>query len=150
MVITSPSTWLDRHGPKAQRVWLKNSQRLDRLTATEANTQLQPEWKFGLDGCFEVIVINEAQLLQSLSAQTSIALQWLRAKMHVLVSATPMPNGITDWAGYTSFIEHPDAGQWWSEDSLEQMGFEEDMNPFDLPDDHPAAKLRLTKRAYKD
>lgn len=30
------------------------------------------------------------------------------------------------------------------------MQFAADLNPYDVPDDHPAVKLRFTKRAYKD
>lgn len=150
VVITTPNTWLDRHGPKGQRTWLKNSLGMTKRQADEANTVLQPDWAYGLEECFETVIVDEAQLLKSLAAQGALALQWLRARMYVMVSATPMPNGIIDWAGYMAFIEHPDANDWWKENSLHDMHFAADLNPFDVPDDHPAAKLRLTQRAYRD
>ena len=43
-----------------------------------------------------------------------------------------------------------DAVLWWDEASLDAMGFVKDLNPFDVKDDHPAAKLSLTRRRYKD
>ena len=42
-----------------------------------------------------------------------------------------------------------DAVLWWDEASLDAMGFVKDLNPFDVRDDHPAAKLSLTRRGYK-
>ena len=48
------------------------------------------------------------------------------------------------------FIEHKDADLWWSDDPLEETSFEEDMNPYDLADDHLAAKLQITTRATQD
>lgn len=44
-------------------------------------------------------------------------------------------------AGYVPFID-PNLGTADLQQSLQQWGVEEDVNPFDLPDDHPAAKLR--------
>ena len=48
------------------------------------------------------------------------------------------------------FVEHKDADLWWSDDSLEEMSFEEDMNPYNLANNHPAAKLQMTTRATQD
>ena len=45
----------------------------------------------------------------------------LDLRMYVMVSAPTMPNGIADWAGYMSFIEHPDADLWWEEASPRAM-----------------------------
>lgn len=66
------------------------------------------------------------------------------------MSATPIPNGPSDWSGYTLFVEHQDASHWWSKQSLAAMEFEADMNPFDLDDGHPAARLQLTRKTYQD
>ena len=43
-----------------------------------------------------------------------------------------------------------DAVLWWDEASLDAMGFVKGLNPFDVNADHPAAKLSLTRRGYKD
>ena len=48
------------------------------------------------------------------------------------------------------FIEHPDAEEWWSEHSIQKMNFEEDMNPYELDDDHPASKSQMTTRVTED
>ena len=47
-------------------------------------------------------------------------------------------------------IEHQDADAWWTPASLRLMGFEEDRNPYDLDDEHPASKLQKTTRATRD
>ena len=75
---------------------------------------------------------------------------WLKAKSHVLATASPMPNGIEDWKGYMSFIEHEDADTWWSAQSLKELDFAEGQNLFDMPYWHHAAKLQLTTKAIKD
>ena len=84
------------------------------------------------------------------STDKSIAVSWLNATDYVMVSATPIPNGIDYWLGYMTFIEPFQAEGWWLERSLRQMNFREDMDPFLLPDEHPAAKLRINKSATKD
>ncbi|KAI4113662.1 MAG: hypothetical protein LQ338_008138 [Usnochroma carphineum] len=79
-----------------------------------------------------------------------VGVKWLNGDFHMLATATPIPKGIRDWEGYMPFIEHKDAAKWWSNVSPKQMKVKKDVNPFDLDDDHPAAKLRLTSKACKD
>ncbi len=40
--------------------------------------------------------------------------------------------------------------EWCSQDSLDSMSFQDDQDPFTVPDEHPAAMLQMTKRAVKD
>lgn len=47
-------------------------------------------------------------------------------------------------------IEPHGAEKWWSPESLREMNFKEDENPYDVPDDHPAAKLQITTKAVKE
>ena len=117
---------------------------LEKRAADEANQYAYPEWLYNISD-FQDVIVDEAQVLKSFEAQGSLALRWLKVGMYVVVSATPMPNGIEDWAGYMSFIEHLDADQWWEEASLNAMGFAHVLNPYDVNSNHPAAKLVRTE-----
>ena len=85
-----------------------------------------------------------------LGANIHISLECLYASKYIIVTATPMPNGVESFGGYMPFLESREADEWWSPESLADMDFEEDANPYDLADDHPAAKLQLTRKAVKD
>lgn len=45
---------------------------------------------------------------------------------------------------YMPFLRSLDADKWWDKMSVKETKFKDDENPFAVPDDHPAAKLRLT------
>ena len=144
VVLSTLHTWNERHGPKAQAKHHKN------MMIESDRSELDPHWAGGLAECFRCVVVDEAQLLKTFAAGCSIAVLWLAAKFHIFVTGTPTPNGIKDWAGYMPFIESQNADKWWSKKSLKEMNFEEDENPFAVPDDHPAAKLRFTAKAVKN
>lgn len=51
---------------------------------------------------------------------------------------------------FSPLIQSLNTERWWSPRSLERLGVNDDVDPFALPENHPAAKLRWTVRAYKD
>ena len=55
-----------------------------------------------------------------------------------------------EWAKYVAFIESSSAGEWWSERSLRDVNFVDDMNLFSVAKNYPAIKLRCTVKAVKD
>ena len=61
IVVTTPDTWLARHGLEGQRTYLKNSLNKSKREVDKANTELHPGWQYGLNDCFEVAAIDEAQ-----------------------------------------------------------------------------------------
>lgn len=152
IVICSYQTWNERHGPKGFRKWLKK--RNPMWTKTELNgldTTLDPDWPANLSRCFEIAILDEAHELKSLRAKATYAVSWLDADFHVMVTATPIPNGIYDFQGYMGFIENRHTETWWSQEELQPHGLTDQVNPFDdLEDLHPAARLRLTFTAAKD
>ena len=119
-----------------------------RVDASE--NRLQQEWPENLRNCFDFVTIDEAHMAKTLGANIHISLEWLYASKHIIVIATPMSNGVEDFRGYMPFLEFREADEWWSPESLADMDFDEDANLYDLADDHPAAKLQLTRRAVKD
>ena len=60
-----------------------------------------------------------------------------------------MPAGANDFAGYMKLLERPNLNLH-NEQNLRTMDVEEWVNPYRLNDHHPAAKLRLTRKAAKD
>ena len=150
IVVSSYSTFTERHGPTMQRKWRINTSRWSRTQADSNIDNLDPKWPDALDNMFGFVVLDEAHIIKHVSNKTSTCITWLSAAFHILITATPIPNGIEDWRGYMPFIQHKDADQWWAEDSLDEMEFEGDENPFDLDDAHPAAKLQMTSQAARD
>ena len=70
---------------------------------------------------------------------------WLKASFHILATASVLPNSIQDFDGFMKFVN---MGQdLWSDESLARLKVSKTVNPFDLPDEHPATILRLTARA---
>lgn len=56
-----------------------------------------------------------------------------------------LPNSIEDFNGYMHFIDMN--RDLWEADKLLSWGVTKDVNPYTLPDDHPAAILRMTTQA---
>ena len=150
IVISSYSTFTERHGPSSQKKWHINRCHMSRTAADTVIDDLDPRWPERLDHMFGFVVLDEAHIIKQTSNKTSIAIKWLKAQFHILVTATPIPNGIDDWRGYMPLIEHQDADAWWTPGSLAVMGFAEDRNPYELDDGHPASKLQMTTRAARD
>lgn len=57
---------------------------------------------------------------------------------------TAIPNAILGWKGYMPLIRPLNADLLWSKASLKDWDVDEDINPFELSDDHPATVLRCT------
>lgn len=150
VIITSYTTFAARHGPAPLRKHRINSKIMSKTEAEKLERELDPLWAGSLRGCFETVVNDECHMLKSGSTDVSTSVAWVEATDHIMISASPIPNGIQDWMGYMEFIEPFDAEHWWSRPSLQQMNFDEDEDPFVLDDDHPAAKLQITKAAVKD
>ena len=154
IVVCSYQTWNERHGPKGFRKWLKKQHPTRLFTKKELNeldVQLDPQWPGNLSRCFDIAALDEAHELKSLRAKASYAVSWLDADFHIMVTATPIPNGVYDFQGYMSFIENRQSNEWWDAGELRQYGLTDQLNPFDdIDDNHPAARLRLTSTAAND
>ena len=111
---------------------------------------LQPDFTGALDGCFDMVVLDERHIVKSLQAKGSLSVSWLRSQKYFFIIVTPMRNSIDDLKGEMPFLEPEEGESWWSDESPREPKFEGDANPFDLPDDHPAAKLQLTRRAVRN
>ena len=147
IVISSYSTFAERHGPSKQKRWRRN----EGMSALQAEKLLNipdQQWEFNLSDCFENMICDEAQHLKDPTSAMSVAAQWVQAKFHVLASATPIPNGINDWLGYMKFIEPLDAETKWSLENLARWGCDEHTDPFFLAG--PGAALCFMYRAVKD
>lgn len=146
IVFSSYNTFAERHGPGKQKKWRINHGYSHSQADMEWNV-LSTKWEHSLAGRCENVICDEAQHLKDAHTGVSIAVQWLNAHFHILASATPIPNGISYWLGYMTFIEPSNAGQMWSQESLDRLGLDELSNPFLLPKDHPGYALCSTRRA---
>lgn len=53
--------------------------------------------------------MDECSELKNASTQVNTIIQWMDAAHHILVSVTPIPNGVDDQAGSMPFIQSKDA-----------------------------------------
>ncbi|KAG8528913.1 uncharacterized protein KY384_006602 [Bacidia gigantensis] len=145
VVITTPQTLMTRNGPVKQASWYK--QMTGKTISKPGKKIMNGAFPFSLKEGFHNVIIDEAHLLKDDDAEMSIAVQWLSGQFHILVTATPMPNDVTDFRGFFKLIQRKDHDQLWSKASLLNMNVKENVNPYALPDTHPAVCLRMTMKA---
>lgn len=145
LVVTTYETWADRHGPIALKRWRK------KMGIDESDLDANdPKWPANLSGKFSLGIFDESHMLKTLATRISIAILWLDLNFHFFASATPIPNGIEDLAGYVKFIAPKDGGEsLWTKESLKKMDIKRKADPFFLDDDHPGTKLRITEHGIK-
>ena len=146
IVVTAYSTFAGRHGPGALYKE-RTKQRLPKDVKEKEYQTLDPSWEKALDGCFEIIIMDEAHTIKNDEALSNVALAWLSASFHIFLTATPLLAGARDWKGFLKMIEPKDAEELWSTENLKAWNFHEDDNPYELPDTNPAVELQLTVRA---
>lgn len=145
VIFTTPQTLAARHGPVELKKWRKNHSIEDADRHEYDHT-----WERGLAGKFQTVIIDEAHIIKGISTDITATIKWLMAVFLILMTGTPLFNGIPDLKGFMTLLEHPNAKKWWDKLELARMGVESDLNPWSLPDDHEGAKLRLTDYAVKE
>ena len=133
VVITTPFTYNERHGPKSRTRWLKKKKgtRPDKL-----------------QGVWGIMVIDEAHMIKNEGAEVNAAIVESEGDFHCTITGTPMENDEKDTLGYVKLFETKAARDaWLDEKLLRKWGVTPGCNPFELPDNHPAACLRLTCHA---
>lgn len=136
-----------RHRPgalKSHRVSTLNWTREDAEAAFDVPDKV---WERNLSGLFDLVMIDEAHVVKNAGSGINVSIQWLESPFTVMVTATVLPNDISDSEGYIHLIEG--GRNLWNPLSLQTLGVSDDVNPFELPDDHAAAALMLTLRAVK-
>ena len=63
----------------------------------ELAIQLDTSRPGNLSGCFDISLLDEAHELKSLRAKATCAVSWFDADFHVMINATPIPNGVYDF-----------------------------------------------------
>ena len=108
-------------------------------------------------GVFETVIVDEGQELKNETTDNSQTIQSLKADLHLILTATPIPNGASDWRKYVDFVR-PAAvrDEWWEPDFLKQWVDEDNIDlkefdPFeDVSDNNRAALLRYTMKAAQE
>lgn len=149
VVVTTPMTLAARHGPSAlmeYRLTAHNysQKQVQLLRKTPANTK----WKQNLEGLFDVCVIDEAHSVKNPESASHLACKWLKPSFYALATATPDINSSTDISGYVPFIA-PKSSGFGSHQHLDSLHLPDNVNPFDLDDDHAGAILRLGESFFK-
>ncbi|EEQ31909.1 hypothetical protein McanMca71_007218 [Microsporum canis] len=131
-IITSFRTLTTRHGPTSLRKWLRNkissedgSENYASVTESvhsimERLTRPPDEWPHGLSGCFKRVIVDEAHEIRNKKSLTATTLHWLQSPAVLLLSATPIWNGLSDILGLLYQLEPVENP--WSKKSLNELG----------------------------
>ncbi|OBT70727.1 hypothetical protein VF21_10289 [Pseudogymnoascus sp. 05NY08] len=145
IILTSPDTLRARHGPTRLLNHRMNDLGWTKIQAEDAWRQPDRTWERDLSGLFEFLVIDEAHCIKNASTAISTTIKWMQPPFTILATATVLPNGINDFEGFVNIIQaNTDL---WTLENLQQWGVRRDVNPYEPPDDHPAAVLRMTLHA---
>jgi SNF2 family DNA or RNA helicase len=145
IVLTSLATLVHRHGPNALIGYRTSTKGYSKAAATDIKYVMEDDWVHNLANCFDIVIIDEAHVIKNPETMSHTAVTWLNAKFTLLVTASVLPNSIRDFDGYIKFIENNN--NLWDPTSLQAMGVDKNVNPYTLPDTHPAVCLRLTAHA---
>ena len=148
VIFTTLGTLGVRHGPRALASYLRKEKGMTKKMAAEAMYHYQ-DFPDSLKGLFQLVVLDEAHTIKNMDTEANVSLHWLNASFYLFLTATSMSAGANDFEGYLKLLERPDLNLY-DERNLKAWDVEDWVNPYRLNDDHPAAVLRLTRRAAKE
>lgn len=169
LILTSYQTLTVRHGRTTLLKGLKSyiQQHEPQLSMSERNEEAErlledldaepcASLSQNLRGCFERVIIDEAHEVRNQLTQASWTIQSLRAKFHILLTATPFLNSIEDVSGLMRILR-PNEEELWGAQNLARIGIidgngtneEQELavmnfNPWKLSDSDPGHDLRWT------
>ena len=145
IVLTSMATLVRRHGPNALTSYRTSEKGYSKDAASNIKYNLDDDWRHSLANCFDIVIIDEAHVIKNPETLAHTTVTWLNAHFTLLATASILPNSIHDFDEYIKLIENND--NLWDPLNLEAMGVDRDVNPYTLPDEHPAICLRMTAHA---
>jgi hypothetical protein len=147
VIVTSYQSLNMRHGPSELCTWLIEEKGMTELAAKSMANTPHPDWPGHLGGLFPTVILDEAHTMRNLSALCTQTALWMDPQFYICLTATPLFNSVHDFQGLQTFILKKDSDDLWNAENLKSWGVTEDVNPFDLDIEHPAACLCLTRRA---
>jgi hypothetical protein len=98
------------------------------------------DWDFDLKGAFSNVTVDKAHRVKNEDTSAHCVLRWLDAPFYVLATASVLPNSIADFDSLMSLVDLDD--DLWTDANLASCNVSKDVNPYDLPENHPAAVPR--------
>ena len=71
-----------------------------KLDAQKVQKVMDDTWIYNIEGCFDVVIIDEAHVVKNPETASHIAVTWLKAQFILLATASVLPNSIQDFTGY--------------------------------------------------
>jgi hypothetical protein len=122
LVITTPQSFIRRHGPRALSVRRLTRYHQALLSNKISQSSYQQKcrdaseggrlwgvcdrvWPANLSGVFGGLVIDEAHAFRNPTSQSTIAATWVKADKRFLMTATPIWNGQRDVMGYIELLQ---------------------------------------------
>ena len=149
VVFCTSDIFNERHEPKKQNQWFQK--KYDTASLKSAiRRKLNFEFLDFLDDVFETVIIDETHVVKSAVSDYNVSIQWLKADFILCVTNTPLKNSLENIDEYIVLCESDEAEKWWENEQLTEWHVNDWINSYTLRDDHPAARLRLTKRAVNE
>lgn len=143
VVLTTYQTLNQRHGPAAVKSWCQSTNQRYYDNATRPPS----DFPFNIQECFHDVVLDEAHSLRNPMSSQTRAVYWLAASFHLLLSATLLYNSRDDMRGYMPLLFTTPSI--WGHTDWTTLGVSTEQNVFELPEDHPGAKLRCSVEAVE-
>ncbi|KAL6721356.1 hypothetical protein ACLMJK_000459 [Lecanora helva] len=89
VIVTSYSTFAERHWPKALRKHRINNLGWSKPKADHIAFVNDPHWRYNLERQLEIVLLDEANTIKDLTANVANSVAWLQTDFHVLVTASP-------------------------------------------------------------
>ncbi|KAJ4310639.1 hypothetical protein N0V94_008339 [Neodidymelliopsis sp. IMI 364377] len=146
IIITSVNTANAQYGPTGFEAW-KRSYDPHWKAPKEGFPTLDPKWPDNPQGRVRGIVLDEVQYGFRNDTAFAQTVRWFKAPIVWLFSGSPTPRGLQDWTSYLSLIELDDLAESAPYED-EECGYTSSINPYELANDHPAAKYQFTSFAF--
>lgn len=153
IILTTPRTLAQRHGPSALENWRRNNRYSERQIKALSETPELPRgtWPRDLHSCFRYVLVDEATSVKNVHSQSHLAVKYLNPDFTILATGTPDQNRVDDILGLAEIIEPKQRIR--EVEAQFNTANIEGFNPYDedkYPDDHPVGQiLRLKLSSVK-
>jgi len=139
-----------RYGPKEYHRWLKE-EGFSRKMPREGEWDRTPRaaWPNNMEGRFRAICCDEAADGLRNPSTFWFSVLYTQCSRKWLFTGSPAPRGLVDYASYLALLQTPEFNAS-AKKSHKDIGYiVGQTDPYELADDHPAAKFRAAEYCYR-
>jgi hypothetical protein len=147
VIVTTYNTASSQYGPTGQTKWfrLKDAKY---QPPEEGHPPLDPNWPDNPKGRVRGIIADESQVGLRNESTWHETIRYFNAPLVYLFSGSPTPRGLKDWCAYLGVLQKEELAEKAAVGD-EACNYSLELDPYEVDDQHPAAKYRFTVFAYK-